>query len=125
MSIAESSRIPPRKPAQIPFDGVEKNIEHLKQFLLDSFANTAFNKSKPFPKLSTPPARIHLKPGYQIPKPAFWPASVAEHWSEQVRASIEADVEAGILQKVPFNEPTIWCARMVIVKKRTVVQGEP
>ena len=31
---------------------------------------------------------------------------------------IDRDVAAGILIKVSFNEPTVWCARMVVVKKR-------
>ena len=118
VSMVENTRVLPKRPAQLPFKPNEINIPALKQYLIDSFASTAFNKEKPFPKLSTPPARIHLKPNYVIPQPAYWPASVAEHWSEQVRASIEADVEAGILKKVPFNEPTIWCARMVVVSKK-------
>ena len=68
--------------------------------------------------MSTPQAKIHLKPHYIIPKPAYWPATVAAHWAEEVRKSIEDDVEAGILIKVPFNEVTEWCARMVIVSKK-------
>ena len=109
---------PPEKPGKIPFEPVEENVPKLKQFLLKKFASSAFNVTKPFPKLSTPPARIHLKPEYIIPKPAFWPATVADHWAEEVRASIERDVSAGVLTKVPFNEPTVWCARMVVVRKK-------
>ena len=118
----EHQRVPPKHPHHIPFEFTEENIPKLKQFLLDSFATSAFNRSKPFPKLSTPKARIHLKPNYVIPVPAYWPATVAEHWAEEVRKSIEDDVAAGILCRVPFNEPTIWCARMVIVGKKN---GKP
>ena len=90
----------------------------LHKYLIDTFSDTVFNNKKPFPKLSTPPARIHLREDYTIPKPAFQPAVVAEHWAERVKKSIDRDVEAGILLKVPFNEPTIWCSRMVLVKKK-------
>ena len=112
-----SNNIPPR-PLQIPFAPVEGNIVALKKYILDKFASSAFCKNKPFPKLSTPPAKIHLKPDHIVPKPAFWPATVAEHWSEEVKRSIDRDVEAGILTKVPFNEATKWCARMVVVPKK-------
>ena len=106
------------KPGVIPYQPTPENIPKLEQFLIRTFAKSAFNRSKPFPKLSTPPAHIHLKPNHVVPKPAYWPATVAEHWADEVRASIEKDVDAGILVKVPFNEPTIWCARMVVVKKK-------
>ena len=108
----------PAKPHKIPFDPTEDNIPKLKKYLVDVFAQSAFNKSAPFPKLSTPPATIHLKPDHIVPKPAYWPATVAEHWAEEVKTSIEDDVKAGVLLKVPFNEPTVWCARMVLVKKK-------
>ena len=118
ISMIEHIRVIPTKPGKIPFLPKLENIAKLKEYLIQSFSSTAFNKTKPFPKLNAPPAHIHLKPDYTIPKPAFWPASVAEHWAEEVKATIEADVAAGIITKVPFNEPTVWCARMVVVKKK-------
>ena len=114
----ECTRTIPERPKTIPYKPCKENIPKLRKYLVDSYANSAFNKSKPFPKLSTTSAHIHLKPNYIIPPPAFWPAKVAEHWVEEVRKSLEDDVESGILIKVPFNEPTTWCARMVIVSKK-------
>ena len=108
----------PHKPSVIPFAPQAENVEKLKKYLTDSFADSAFNRNKPFPKLSTPPAHIHLKPDHIIPKPAYWPATVAEHWADEVKKSIDRDVESGILMKVPMNEPTVWCARMVVVRKK-------
>jgi hypothetical protein len=112
------NRSPPKRPTTIPFHPCHENIPKLKQYIIDSFADSVFNKNPPFPKLSTPPAHIHLKHDFVTPKPAYWPAVVAEHWKEAVKKSIDRDVEAGILVKVPFNEPTTWCARMVVVPKR-------
>ena len=116
--MVENTRVIPTRPTKIPFEPTEENIQKLLEYLSVSFASTAFNKTRPFPKLSTPPGRIHLKPNYHIPKPAYWPASVAEHWAKEVYLALEADVAAGILKKVPLNEPTVWCARMVLVKKK-------
>jgi hypothetical protein len=118
ISLVERSNAPPKRPNNIPYKPCEQNISKLNAYLREKFQSSAFNKSKPFPKLTTPPARIHLKPDFVIPKPAFCPSSVAEHWSEQVHNSLEADVAAGVLKKVPFNEPTVWCARMVVVRKK-------
>ena len=118
VAIVEKSCLLPMRPSAIPFEPREENITKLKKYLIDSFADSAFSKTKPFPKLSTPPAHIHLKPNYHIPKPAYWPAVVAEHWADEVKKSIDNDVQSGILLKIPFNEPTTWCARMVVVRKK-------
>ena len=114
----QHNRAAPKRPQELPFKPVAENIPALKSFILKSFSESAFNRQKPFPALSTPPAHIHLKPDHIVPAPAYWPATVAEHWAKEVKASIDQDVEAGILTKVPFNEPTEWCARMVVVKKK-------
>ena len=108
----------PIKPTTIPVGPTEENIPELRKYLINRFSSTVFNRQRQFPELTTPPARIHLKENYIMPKPAYQPAVVAEHWAEQVKKSIDRDVESGILLKVPFNEPTNWCSRMVIVKKK-------
>jgi hypothetical protein len=105
-------------PSILPVKPTVEDIPKLRAYLIDQFSGTVFNNKNPFPKLSTPPAHIHLRENYIIPKPAYQPAVVAEHWAERVKQSIDRDVEAGILLKVPFNEPTTWCSRMVIVKKK-------
>ena len=71
-----------------------------------------------FPNFPTPPAHIHLKPDYVKPKPAYWPASVADHWKEKAKQLLDDDVEGTIIMEVPLNEPTEWCARMVLVEKK-------
>ena len=112
------------KPPILPANLTEEDVPKLRKYLINAFSSSVFNRKKPFPKLSTPPARIHLRENYTMPKPAYQPAVVAEHWAERVKSSIDRDVEAGILLKVPFNEPTTWCSRMVIVKKRMAVLVE-
>ena len=67
----EPNRVIPLRPQEIPFLPVEGNIPALKKFILDSFFKSAFNREKPFPALSTPPAHIHLKANHIVPKPAY------------------------------------------------------
>ena len=113
----EPTRLPPSRPSSLPFEPNERNIPLLKEYLFNSFEHSSFNRNPPFPKLSTPPATIHLKPDHVVPQPAYTPAAVAEHWAKEVKDSLDRDVAAGILVKVPLNEPAKWCARMVVVKK--------
>ena len=88
----QHERVTPQRPHKIPFQPVEENVPGLKKFILDSFAASAFNREKPFPELSTPPAHIHLKADCVVPKPAYWPATIAEHWAKEVNDSIDKEV---------------------------------
>ena len=107
-----------KRPTCMPFSPTEENIPKIRKFLIDCFSQHVFNRRKPFPKLSTPPAQIHLKENFKIPKPAYQPAQVAEHWASRVKQALDKDVESGILLRVPLNEPTTWCSRMVVVRKK-------
>ena len=114
----ENDRTIPKRPNTIPFVPCIRNIPKLMQYLVDHFANSAFNQNPPFPKLTTPRAHIHLSPDHVPPKPAYWPAIVAEHWFDEVKRLLDQYVKLGIITKVPFNEPTTYCARMVVVAKK-------
>ena len=46
-------------------------------------------------------------------------ASIPEHWVEKVKQDPDKDVWLGVLEKVPPNTPTTWCARMSMVDKKT------
>ena len=118
VATVEATRTVPVKPASIPFEPLKENIPKLKEYIIYCFRNSAFNRSKPFPKHAKPPAHIHLKPDHKVPKPAHWPSVVAEHWEKEAKASLFKDVDYMIMRKVPFNEPSVWCARMVLVAKK-------
>ena len=45
------------------------------------------------------------------------PVKVPLHWSDQVKKDLDRDVSLGIIEPVPINTPTTWCARMVVVAK--------
>ena len=78
LSENKSARVTPVKQISVPFEATYK----------EPFASSALNASKPFPKLLRPHARIHLKPGYIIPKLAYRPATVAYHWAENAPRSV-------------------------------------
>ena len=36
---------------------------------------------------------------------------------EEVKRQLDEDIGLGVLEKVPYGEPSIWCHRMVLVRK--------
>ena len=67
------------------------------------------------------PHHIHLTPGAK-PHACHTPATVPKHWEEEVKLQLEEDVKRGVLQPVPSGEAAEWCARMVVVAKKS---GQP
>ena len=58
------------------------------------------------------------------------PAPIPIHWADQVKAGLDRDVRLGVIERVPVNEPTSWCSRMVITPKhdgspRRVIDYQP
>ena len=45
------------------------------------------------------------------------PVKVQLNWSDQAKKDLDRDVSLGIIEPVPINTPTTWCARMVVVAK--------
>ena len=64
-----------------------------------------------------PPAHIHLVPNAK-PCAHHTPIPVPLHMKEVVKKQIDDDVERGIIERVPANEPAIWCSQMVIMQKK-------
>ena len=107
----------PLRPKTIPFPPTEQNVTKLKQWLIDEFAETAFNKETPFPTMAGPPAHIHLKDN-ATPKAKHTPIPVPLHFKEKVKELLDKDVERGIIAPVPIGTPTNWCSTMVITAKK-------
>ena len=47
------------------------------------------------------------------------PALVPRHWEAEVKKQLNKDIRKGILEPVPVGEATEWCARMVVVAKKS------
>ena len=94
-------------PNKVAIKATDDNIPKLEQYLRDQFKDTAFNKSTTFPTMSGPPARIHLKPDSQ-PHARHTPIPIPFHWKEDVKKSLDNDVERGIIAPVPIGSPVEW-----------------
>ena len=107
----------PIHPEEPPFPANKENVENLKKWLLEQFANSAFKTDRQFPAMSGKPAYIHLKQE-AIPKAKHRPIPVPYHLKEPVRQALMQDIERGILKQVPIGTPTDWCSTIVISTKR-------
>ena len=109
---------PPGKPDILPFSCKPENRNKMKEWLLDRYSSSTFNKCphQPLPTMDGPPIKIHIDPNA---KPIAFrkPAPIPLHWQEQVEQEIYRDVELGVLERVPHGEPTDWCFRMVVTRK--------
>ena len=108
---------PPARPTTIPFEPTPENIPKLKQFIIDKFNTSAFNKSAPFPAMSTEPAHIHLK-NDAVPFARHSSIPVPHHWKAKIKEGLDRDVEKGIIKPVEIGTPVEWCSPMVIVTKK-------
>lgn len=109
----------PSPPKQIPFPATPEYRKHIEDWIKERYASSAFNVC-PHQKLQTmkgEPLRITFVNDY-TPFAAHKPIPVPHHWKEEVKRKLDADVALGIIEPVPQNTPTKWCARMVIVPKK-------
>ena len=63
-----------------------------------------------------PPVEIHVDPSAP-PKACHTPATVPIHWQQRVYDDLLRDEALGVIERVPYGEPTSWCHRMVITRK--------
>ena len=70
------------------------------------------------------PMPIIVKTGTR-PYDADTPEQVPLHQEEQVKSDLDHDVGLGVLEEVPINTPTTWCARMVVVPKQSGEDSGP
>lgn len=110
-------RIPPPRPKRIPHPPVESSIPVLRKYIVDHFRNSALDRSPPFPKMNTTKGHIHLKPD-AVPFAVHSPIPVPHHEKDTVKAMLDLYVEKGIITPVPHNTPTVWCALMVLGRKK-------
>ena len=110
----------PTAPLKMPYPPTAENVPLLKDYLLKTFADTAFNndKSQFFPKmLGVPPAHIHLKPNSE-PCIRPVPNHIPHYWKASVKKLLDEHEKRGIIAKTPIGIPTPWCSPMVITPKK-------
>ena len=108
---------PPPRPQRLPYAPTAKNIPKLKQYIVNSFASSAFNNTDvPFPSLKQEPFKLYLKSD-AVPYAQHTPIPVPHHLKQRVKEQLDQDVERGILMRAPLNMPVEWCAPMIVVLK--------
>ena len=115
---------PRREPTPAP-PRYQKDLSpsQLRSLIIQHYGASAFNRCtrQTLPMMKGEPLPIILKAGAK-PYAAYTPIQVPLHWEAQVKADLDRDCALGVLEKVPINTPTTWCARMVVVPKQN---GEP
>ena len=111
-------QLPPKAPESLPFPCLPENRGKMKQWLLETYASSTFNKCphQVLPTMEGPPLQVHLRPDAK-PVAVRTPAPVALHWQEKVKSDIMRDVAMGVLERVPHGEATEWVFRMVVTRK--------
>ena len=109
---------PPRPPSSIPFPATPENHSKLKEWILNNYKSSTFNicENQGLNKMSGPPLEIDIDPSI-TPTAVHTPIPVPIHWRDEVKAQLDRDVKLGVIEPVPWGEPTTWCSRMVIVAK--------
>lgn len=116
--------LPPPIPTELPpFPAIPENREKLQQYLLQHYQSITFNTfgHQPLPLMEGPPLKLMIDSAAE-PVAFHTPIPVPIHWQEEVKASLDRDVQLGVLEPVPVGEPVTWCHRMVICAKK---DGKP
>ena len=110
--------LPPDRPASLPMPAIPENVAEMKEWLLHRYASSTFNvcPHQMLPTMKGPPIRIHVDPNAE-PVGVRVAAKVPIHWEGQVKADLNRDEALGVIEKVPYGEPSKWCHRMVISPK--------
>ena len=109
---------PPARPDQLPFEATPDNVEKMREWLLERYSASTFNKCphRPLPAMEGPPMKFHIDPNATpVSRRKLLPVPL--HWQEQVEKELLRDIELGILERVPHGEPTDWCFPMVVTRK--------
>ena len=110
---------PPSTPPPMPCSPSEENLPLIKQFILDTFAASAFNtcSHQPLPLMTgSEPLKLYLDPNAK-PVAIHTPSQVPIHWKDAVNDGLDRDERLGVIERVPENTPSKWCSRMVTTAK--------
>ena len=106
-------------PEKLPFPATASNKKALEEFIRNHYKAGAFNtcKRQHWPITAGHPMKIHT-PADASRTYCRKPTKVPIHFREEVKAGLEADVNKGVLERVPVGEADTWCSRMVIQPKK-------
>lgn len=108
----------PAKPHNLPFNCTPANNNKMKEWLLDRYKSSTFNRCphQPLPTMEGPPVEIHIKD--DVKRLACQKATpIPLHWQKTVKSDLKQDEALGVIERVPMGEPVDWCHRMVVTRK--------
>ena len=110
--------LPPDRPSALPFPPIQENISEMRQWLIERYSASTFNQCNHqlLPGMTGPAISLHVDPAAK-PYAVHTPIPVPLHWLDAVKEQLDADVAMGVVEKVPFGEPSAWCHRMVLARK--------
>ena len=110
--------LPPGQPSALPFPATEENSEKMRQWLLQRYASSTFNKCphQPLPVMTGPPMKIRISES-AVPTVTRRSPRTPAHWKADVKNQLDQDVALGVIEKVPPGTPTTWLHNMVITPK--------
>ena len=114
---------PPGKPAELPFKCSPENNVKMRDWLLNRYKGSTFNTCphQLLPQMEGPPIELHVDPEAK-PVAIHVPSPIPLHWQDKVKEGLLRDEALGVIERVPYGEPSQWCHRMVITQKEN---GDP
>ena len=116
----QTRKLAPERPKELPFAPTLENVPKMKSYLLKRYASSSFNQCphQELPSIDAPMMKFHVNVDKETkPVSLKTPATVPLHWQDKVYADLERDIALGVLERVPYGEPTQWCFRMVVSRK--------
>ena len=94
--------LPPSPPTNIPYPSTEDNREKLESWILNHYSSSTFNvcEHQPLPKMSGPPLQLIIRKD-ATPRAVHTPVPIPIHWQKSAKASLDRDVELGVMEPVP------------------------
>ena len=82
--------LPPGRPTTLPFECTQENVPKMKQWLVDRYASSTFNRCphQKLPLMDGPPIKIMVDPN-ATPVKVNTPATVPLHWQEEAERKLE------------------------------------
>ena len=109
---------PPTRPKSLPFAPTDENIPKMREWLINRFSSSTFNKCthQRLPMMSGPPIKLNINSNVK-PSAVHTPAPIPLHWREAVKRQLDEDVRLGVIEKVEPNTATTWCHRAIWTRK--------
>ena len=111
---------PPPPPEQIPFEATKENRQKLQEWILSTYASSAFNTCdhQPIKTLSGKPLEIHFREDVH-PVARHSPVPIPVHLKEEVKKLLDRDEQIQVCERVPSGVPSVWLSPMLVTLKKS------